>query len=113
MLIDQIDGFLRKDNKRRQGVGLHVLKALKFYPSGVDLMVEMPVDIIRKAADKHEECMKSIDNTKNRSQVKHIGIGETFKRIDRISSVTSAFDRVPPSTSKRCKASPFLKERGH
>ena len=74
--------------------------------------MEMPVDIIRKAAEEHEECMKSIDNTKNRSQVKHIGIGKTSKRIDRIPSVTLAFDRVPPSMSKWHEASPFLEGRG-
>ena len=72
----------------------------------------MPVDIIRKAAEEHEECMKSIDDVKNRSQVKHIGIGKTSERIDKMPSVTSAFNRVIPSTSKGCKASPFLKERG-
>ena len=72
----------------------------------------MPVDIIRKAAEEHEECMKSIDDTKNRSQVKHIGIGKTSERIDRIPSVTSAFDRVAPSTSEGHQASPFKKERG-
>ena len=71
----------------------------------------MPVDI-RKAAEEHEECMKSIDDAKNRSQVKHIGIGKTSKKIDRIPSVTSAFNRVPPSTSEGHKALPFLKERG-
>ena len=93
-------------------MGLQVLRTLKFYPSGVDLWVEMPVDIIKKAAEGHEECMKSIDDTKNRSQVKHIGIGKTSERIDRIPSVTSAFNRVPPSTSKGHEALPFLKERG-
>ena len=113
MLIDRIDGFLRKDNERRQGVGLQVLRTLKLYPSGVDLWVEMSVDIIRKVAEEHEECMKNIDDAKNRSQVKHIGIGKTSERIDIIPSVTSAFHRVPPSMSKGCKASPFLKERGH
>ena len=112
MLIDQIDGFLRKDNERQQGVGLQVLRTPKFYPSGVDLWAEMPGDIIRKAVEEHKECMKSIDDTKNRSQVKHIGIGKTSERIDRLPSVTSAFHRVPPSMSEGCEASPFLKERG-
>ena len=112
MLIDQIDRFLRKDDERQQGVGLQVLRTLKFYPSGVDLWAEMPVDIIRKAAEEHEECMKSIDDAKNRSQVKHIGIGKTSERIDRIPSVTSAFNRVPPSTSKGHEVSSFSKERG-
>ena len=92
--------------------GDKVLRTPKFYPSGVDLWVEMPVDIIRKAAEEHEECMKSIDDAKNRSQVKHIGIGNTSERIDRIPSVTSAFNRVPPSTSEGREASPFLKEKG-
>ena len=112
MLIDQINGFLRKDNKRQQGVGQQVLRTPQFYPLGEDLWVEMPVDIIRKAAEEHEEGMKSIDDTKNRSQVKCIDIEKTSERIDRIPSATLAFDRVPPSMSEGCKASPFLKERG-
>ena len=107
MLIDQIDRFLRKDDKRRQGVGLQVLRTPKFYPSGVDLWAEMPVDIIRKAAEEHEECMKSTDDAKNRSQVKHIGTGKTSERIDRMPSITLAFNRVPPSTSEGREASPF------
>ena len=113
MLIDPIDGFLRKDNERQQVVGLQVLRTPKFYPSGVDLWAEMPVDIIRKAAEEHEECMKSIDGAKNRSQVKYIDIGKTSERIDRIPSVTLAFNRVPPSMSEGHETLPFLKERGH
>ena len=112
MLIDQIDRILRKDDKRQQGARLQVLRTPKFYPSGVDLWAEMPVDIIRKAAEVHEECMKSIDDAKNRSQLKHIGIGKKSDRIDKIPSVMSAFNRVTPSTSKGCKALPLLKERG-
>ena len=72
----------------------------------------MPVDVIKKAAEEHEECMKSIDDAKSRVQVKHIGIGKTSKRIDKIPSVTAAFQRVPPSTSEGHEASPLLKERG-
>ena len=72
----------------------------------------MPVDITRKAAKEYEECMKSIDDAKNRSLVKHIGIGKMSDRIDKIPSVMSAFNRVTPSTSEGRKASPFLKERG-
>ena len=87
MLIDQIDRILRKDNEWRQEVGLQMLRTLKFYPSGVDLWAEMPVDVIRKAAEEHE--------------VKHIGMGKTSKRIDKIPSITSAFQRVPPSTSEK------------
>ena len=77
------------------------------------MWAEMPVDIIRKAVEEHEECMKSIDNAKNRGQVKHVGIGKTSKRIDKIPSITSAFQRVLPSTNKECEASPLLKEKGH
>ena len=73
----------------------------------------MPVDIIRKAAEEQGECMKSIDDAKNRSQVKQIGIGKMSERIDKIPSVTSAFNRGTPSTSEGHKALPFLKERGH
>ena len=73
----------------------------------------MSVDIFRKAAEEHEECMKSIDDAKNRSQVKHIGIGKKSDRIDKIPSVMSALSRVTPSTSKGCEALPLLKERGH
>ena len=73
----------------------------------------MPVDIIRKAVEEHEECMKSIDDTKNRSQDKHIGIGKNSQRIDKTPSATSPFNRVTSSTSKGCETSPFLKEKGH
>ena len=71
----------------------------------------MPVDIIRKAAEKHEECMKNIDDVRNRSQIKHISIGKTSEGISKIPSVTSAFNRVMP-LSKGCEASPVLKEKG-
>ena len=108
MLIDQIDRILRKDNEQWQEVGLQMLRTLKFYPSGVDLWAEMPVDVIRKAVEEHEECMKSIDDPKSRVQVKHIGMGKTSKRIDKIPSITSAFQRVPPSTSEGCEALPLL-----
>ena len=72
----------------------------------------MPVDIIRKAAEEHKECIKNIDDVRNRSQIKHIGIGKTSERISKIPSVTSAFNRVMLSMSKGCKASPVLKEKG-
>ena len=58
MIIDQINRILRKDDERRQRAGLQILRAPKFYPSGVDLWAEMPVDIIRKAAEELEECIK-------------------------------------------------------
>ena len=73
----------------------------------------MPVDVIRKGVEEHEECMRNIDVAKSRVQVKHIGMGITSKRIDKIPSVTSAFQGVPPSTSEGHEASPLLKERGH
>ena len=72
----------------------------------------MPVDIIRKVAEEHEECMKSIDDARSRKQLKHIGMGKMSKGLDKIPSVTSAFQRVQPSASEGCKASPLLKERG-
>ena len=112
MIIDQIDRILRKDDERRQRAGLQILRAPKFYLSGVDLWAEMPVDIIRKAAEEHKESMKIIDNVSNRSQIKHISIGKTSERISKIPSVTSAFNNVTPSTSEECEALPVLKEKG-
>ena len=73
----------------------------------------MPVKIIKKAAEEHEECMMSIDDARSRQQIKHIGIGKTSKGTNNIPSTTSAFQRVHPSTSKGCEASPVIKERGH
>ena len=72
----------------------------------------MPVDIIRKVAEEHEECMKSIDDARSRKQLKHIGMRKTSKGLDKIPSVTSAFQRVQPSASEGCEALPLLKERG-
>ena len=112
MIIDQIDRILRKDDKRRQRAGLQILRAPKLYPSGVDLCAEMPVDIIRKAAEEHEECIKDIDDVRNRSQIKHIGIGKMSERISKIPSVTSTFNRVTSSRSEGHKALPVLKEKG-
>ena len=79
MIIDQIDRILRKDDERQQRAGLQIFRALKFYPSRVDLWVEMQVDIIRKAAEEHEEYIKNIDDVRNRSQIKHIGMGKHQK----------------------------------
>ena len=73
----------------------------------------MPVDIIRKAAEEHEECIKNIDDVRNRLQIKHIGIGKTSESISKIPSVMSAFNRVMPSMSEGRKALPVLKEKGH
>ena len=113
MLIDQIDGILRKDDERQQLVGLQTLRTPKFYPLGVDLWAEMPVDIIRKAVEEHEECMMSIDDARSKKQLKHIGMRKMSKGLDKIPSITSAFWRVQPSASEESEASPLLKERGH
>ena len=49
MLTDQIDSVLQKDNKCHQAMGFQTVKTPKFYLTGTQLWVEMPVDIIRKA----------------------------------------------------------------
>ena len=72
----------------------------------------MPVDIIRKVVEEHVECMMSIDDARSGKQLKHIGMGKMSKGLDKIPSLTSAFQRVQPSASKGCEASPLLKERG-
>ena len=59
MLIDQIDNILRRDDQCQQMMGFQAVKSPKFYPSSEQLSAEMPVDIIRTAAEEHEECMKS------------------------------------------------------
>ena len=79
----------------------------------MDLWAEMPVKIIKKAAEEHEVCMMSIDDARSRQQIKHIGIGKTSKGMNNIPSTTSAFQRVHPSTSEGREASPVTKERGH
>ena len=112
MLIDQIDSILRRDDSQRQAVGLPALKTPMYYPSGVDLWVEMPAKIIKNAAEEHEVCMMSIDDARSRQQIKHVGIGKTSKGMKNIPSITSAFQRVYPSMSKGREASPRIKERG-
>ena len=94
-------------------MGLPALKTPIYYPSGVDLWAEMPIKIIQKAAEEHEECMMSIDDARSREQIKHMGIGKTSKGMNNIPLTTSAFQRVHPSTSKGREASPTVKERGH
>ena len=79
----------------------------------MDLWAEMPVKIIKKAAEEHKECVMSIDDARSRQQIKHIGIGKTSKGTNNIPSMTSAFQRVHPSTSKGHEASPAVKEKGH
>ena len=63
MLIDQIDNILRGDGQFQQAMGFQAVKSPKFYPSSQQLWTEMPVEIIRTAAEEHEECMKR-ENTK-------------------------------------------------
>ena len=92
-------------------MGLPALKTLIYYRSGVDLLAEMPVKIIKKAAEEHEECMMSINDARSRQQIKHIGIRKTSKGMNNIPSTTSAFQRVHPSMSKGREASPAVKER--
>ena len=112
MLIDQIDSILRRDDSQQQTAGLPPLKTPIYYPSGVDLWTEMPVQIIKKAAEEHEECMMSIDDARSRQQIKHIGIRKTSKGMNNIPSTTSAFQKVHPSTSEGHEAPPVIKERG-
>ena len=64
MLIDQIDNILRRDDQCQQTMGFEAVKSPKFYPSSEQLWGEMLVDIIRTAAEEHEECMKSLDDVK-------------------------------------------------
>ena len=78
----------------------------------MDLWAEMPTKIIKKAAEEHEVCLMSMDDARNRRQIKHIGIGKTSKGMNNIPSMTSAFQRVHPSTSEGREASPIIKERG-
>ena len=83
-----------------------------YYPSGVDLWVEMPAKIIKKAAEEHEVCMISIDDARSRQQIKHMGIGKTSKGKNNIPLTTSAFQRVHPSMSEGHEASPMIKKVG-
>ena len=69
------------------------MKPLKFYPSGVELWAETPADIMKKEAEEHEECMKNIDEAKDRLQVKHIGIGKSLERTNKIPSCHVSFQQ--------------------
>ena len=68
----------------------------RIYPSDTQLGVEMPVDIIRKAAEEHEECMKGLYDTKMQKQPKHTGTGKTSKPKNpgKIPSNAPAFQKV-------------------
>ena len=115
MLIDQIDNILRRDDQHQKTMGFQAVKSPKFYPSSEQLWAEMPVDIIRTAAEEHEECMKSLDDVKGQRQTKHIGVEKTSKPKSQnvIPSTVSAFQRVVPNVSKDQEASPVLKEKGN
>ena len=56
--------MLQKDNECRKAMGFQTAKTPKFYPTATQLWVEMPVDIIRKASEEQEECMKSLDDVR-------------------------------------------------
>ena len=45
-------------------------------------------------------------------QVKHIGIGKSPEKTNKIPSVLSAFSRVTPSLNEGCETLPVIKERG-
>ena len=64
MLIDQIDSVLQKDDECHKAMGFQTIKTPRFYLTGTQLWVEMPVDIIRKASEEHKECMKSLDDVR-------------------------------------------------
>ena len=79
MIIDQIDSVLWRHDKHCKDMGFQVLKSPTFYPTSIQLWSEMPVDIIRKASEEHEECMKSLDDIRIQKQLKHTGIGKSSK----------------------------------
>ena len=62
MLLGQIDSVLQKDDEHRKAMGLQMVKTPRFYPSSTQLWVEMPVDIIKKASEEHEELSGYSDN---------------------------------------------------
>ena len=114
MIIDQIDSVLQRDDKHRKDMGFQAVKSPTFYPTSMQLWLEMPVDIIKKASEEHEECMKSLDDVRIQKQLKHTGVGKSSKQKDqtKILSVTSAFQRVPPTVTEDHEDSQILKERG-
>ena len=115
MIIDQIDSVLQRDDKHHKDMGFQVVKSQTFYPTSIQLWTEMPVDIIRKASEEHKECTKSLDDVRIQKQPNHTAIGKSSKQKDqtKIPSVTSAFQRVPPTVTDDHESSLILKERGH
>ena len=74
-------------------MGFQAVNSPKFYPSSEQLWEEMLLDIIRTAAEEHEECMKSLDDVKVQRQTNHIGVGKVSKPKSQnvIPSTVSAF----------------------
>ena len=74
----------------------------------------MPVDIIRKAVEEHEECMKSLNDARIQKQPKHTGTGKTSrpKNPREIPSNVSAFQKVQQVESEDRETSQILKEEG-
>ena len=77
MLIDQIDSVLQKHDEHCKAMGFKTVKTPKFYLTGTQLWVEMPVDNIRKVSEEHKECMKSLDDVRMQQQPKHTGVRKT------------------------------------
>ena len=115
MIIDQIYSVLQRDDKQHKDMGFQMVKSPTFYLTSIQLWSEMPVDIIKKASEEHEECIKSLDDVRIQKQPKHMGVGKSSKQKDqtKIPSVTLAFQRVPPTVTKDHESSLILKERGH
>ena len=113
MLIDQKDSMLQKDDEHCKAMGFKTVKTPKFYPTGTQLWVEMPVDIIRKASEEHKECMESVDDVRMQQKPKHTGVGKTSqpKAPNNIQSTSSAFQQIAQAMGESCEASPILKER--
>ena len=95
-------------------MGFQAVKSPTFYPTSIQLWLEMPVDIIRKTSEEHEECTKSLDDVRIQKQPKHMGVGKSSKQKNqtKIPSVTSAFQRVPPTVIEDHESLQILKERG-
>ena len=68
MIIDQIDSVLQRDDKHSKDMGFQAVKSPTFYPTSVQLWLEMPADIIRKVSEEHKECMKSLDDIRIQKQ---------------------------------------------
>ena len=100
MLIDQIDSILRRDDSQRQTVSLPALETPIYYPLGVDLWAEMPVKIIKKAAEEHEECMMSIDDARSSQQIKHRH-RKVFKRDEQHTIDDIGFPKSTPIHEQR------------